>query len=61
MGNRTAAAEGGSYRESFLLPISRLGVIYDSQPHGFEVFFLKPSGLELIIVAKGEFEYFASN
>ncbi len=27
--------EGGSQRESSLLPIGHLGVIYDSQPHGY--------------------------
>jgi hypothetical protein len=29
---------GGSHRESSLLPIGRLGVIYDSQPHGYALF-----------------------
>jgi hypothetical protein len=29
---------GGSHRESSLLPIDHLGVIYDSQPHGYALF-----------------------
>jgi hypothetical protein len=36
--NRSAAEEGGSYREPSLLLISRLGVIYDSQLHGYAFF-----------------------
>jgi hypothetical protein len=31
--------EGGSHRESSLVPIARLGVTYDSQPHGYALFF----------------------
>jgi hypothetical protein len=27
--------QGGSHRKSSLLPNGRLGVIYDSQPHGY--------------------------
>jgi hypothetical protein len=43
----TGVQRGGiSHRESSLLPISHLGVIYDSQPHGFALFYRK-SGLEL--------------
>ncbi len=30
----------GSHREASLLPIGRLGVIYDSQPHGYSLFFI---------------------
>jgi hypothetical protein len=30
----------GSRRESSLLPIGRLGVKYDSQPHGNALFFI---------------------
>jgi hypothetical protein len=39
--NRSAVAGGGSHRESSLLPIGSLSVIYDSQTHGYP--FLKPS------------------
>jgi hypothetical protein len=31
---------GGFYRESSQLPIGRLGVVYDSQPHGYALFFM---------------------
>jgi hypothetical protein len=38
--NRSAAGEGvGSHRESYLLPIGRLEVIYDSKTHGYALFF----------------------
>jgi hypothetical protein len=30
--------KGSSHRESFPLPIGHLGVIYDSQPHGYTLF-----------------------
>jgi hypothetical protein len=32
--------ERGSHRESCKLPIGRLGAIYDSQPHGYALFFI---------------------
>jgi hypothetical protein len=32
--------DGGSQRKSSLLPVGRLGVIYDSQPHRFALFFI---------------------
>jgi hypothetical protein len=38
----SAPGSGGSRRESFLLPIGRLGVIYDSQPHGYALFYSHP-------------------
>jgi hypothetical protein len=31
---------GGLHRESALLPIGRLGVIYDSQPHGYALYII---------------------
>jgi hypothetical protein len=40
--------EGGSHRESSLLPICRLRVIYDSQPQGNAIF------LAIRISVKGE-------
>jgi hypothetical protein len=36
--NGSVEREGGSHRESSLLPIGHLGVIYDSQPHGYALF-----------------------
>jgi hypothetical protein len=36
--NRTAAGQGGSHRESSLLPIGHLGVIYASQLHSNALF-----------------------
>jgi hypothetical protein len=38
--NRSVTGVGGSHRESSLLPISRPGVIYDSQLHGYALFFI---------------------
>ncbi len=32
--------KGGSHKESFLLSIGPLVVIYDSQPHGYALFFI---------------------
>ncbi len=40
--NRSAAGEGGSQRESSLLPIGRQGAKYDSQPHGYTIFYIHP-------------------
>ncbi len=40
--NRSAAGEGGSHRESSLLPIGHLGVIYDSQLNGHVLFYTHP-------------------
>jgi hypothetical protein len=37
-----SAAGGGSHREFSLLYIGRLGVIYDSQPHGSAFLFSHP-------------------
>jgi hypothetical protein len=34
--------EGSCHRESSLLPIGRLGVIYDSQPQGYALFIGHP-------------------
>jgi hypothetical protein len=33
----------GSHRESSLLPIDRLGVKYDSHPHGYALFYSHPN------------------
>jgi hypothetical protein len=40
--NRSVAVEGGSHRESSLLPISSLGVIYESQLHAYVFFYSHP-------------------
>jgi hypothetical protein len=38
----TGGGGGDSHREFFLLPIGRLGVVYDSQPHGYILFYSHP-------------------
>ncbi len=37
--NRNVAGEGCSHRESSLLTIGHLGIIYDSQLHGYALFY----------------------
>jgi hypothetical protein len=38
--NRSAAGGRGLSREFSVLPIGLLGVIYDSQPHSYALFFI---------------------